>query len=188
MLLYTAGFPVSETLLERCRLDTVQVPDLAALLDGSPCQHFAYTKTFEEAKLEPCFVTHTSGSTGFPAPVTCTHWSMSTTDRHHLVAALDGRPTVWGDLFDARYRNYLAFSYSSSSAIGAGITDVCFNNTTTVLGPPEQATVETMQDMIRYANISSASCVPATLEELSSRPDALAGMRSLRYIAYLGGE
>ncbi|KAF3034545.1 hypothetical protein E8E11_003265 [Didymella keratinophila] len=186
ILLHTAGFPVSG-ILQRCRLDTLQAPELATLLDDTPCEPFPYTKTFEEAKHDPCFVMHTSGSTGLPAPVTCTHWSISTTDQHHLVAPLDGRPTVWGALFDARRRNYLGWPISSSSGIGAGITDTCFNNITTVLGPPEQTTIETLLAMVRYADIDSASCTPAVLEELARSPNALANLRGLKHIAYVGG-
>lgn len=185
-LLHTAGFPVSG-ILERCRLDTVQAPELAALLNDTPCEPFPYTKTFEEAKHDPCFVMHTSGSTGLPAPVTCTHWAISTTDEHHLVVPLDGRPTIWGDLFDRRHRNYLGWPISSSSGIGSGLTDVCFNNTTAVLGPPEPNNVDTLLDMIRYADIDSASCTPAVLEELARRPDALAQMQAVKHICYVGG-
>ena len=174
-------------ILERCRLDTLQAPELATLLDDTPCEPFPYTKTFGEAKHDPCFVMHTSGSTGLPAPVTTTHWSISTTDQHHLVAPLDGRPTVWGDLFDARRRNYLGWPISSSSGIGAGITDICFNNITTVLGPPEQTTIETLLAMVRFTDVDSASCTPAVLEELARRPDALVNLRGLKHIAYVGG-
>lgn len=186
ILLYTAGFPVSG-ILERCRLEAVQVPELATLLDDSPCELYPYGKTFEEAKHDPCFIIHTSGSTGLPAPVLCTHWSISTTDQHHLVTPLNGRPSVWGSVFDTRRRNYLAWPIASSSGIAAGITDVCFNNITTVLGPPEQATAKTFKEMIEYADIDSSSCIPATLEELAQSPDALAGLRKLRHIAYIGG-
>lgn len=94
---------------------------------------------------------------------------------------------MWGALFDNRHRNYLALPISSSSGIGAGITDICFNNVITVLGPPEQATAETMDDMIQYAHIDSASCVPATLEELVRSPHSLAKLRKLKHIAYVGG-
>lgn len=186
VILHTAGFPISG-ILERNRMEAVQVPELALLLENSPSAIFPYQKTFEQARHDPCFVMHTSGSTGLPAPVTCTHWSISTTDRHHLVAPLDGRPSVWGESFDSRRRNYLAWPITSSSGIGAGITDVCFNNITTVLGPPEQATAEMLGDMIRYADIDSASCVPATLEELATKPNVLAKLRALKHIAYVGG-
>lgn len=165
----------------------MQIPELATLLDASPCECFPYKKTFEEAKHDPCFVIHTSGSTGLPAPVTHTHWSICTTDQHHLVAPLDGRPSVWGATFNTRRRNYLAWPMFSSAGIGAGIADMCFHNTTIVLGPPEQATAKTMGEMIRYANIDSASCVPATLEELANNPGVLANMRGLKHIAYVGG-
>lgn len=186
ILLRTEGFPVSG-ILERCRLEDIQIPELATLLNKSPCEVFPFNKTFEEAKHDPCIVMHTSGSTGLPAPVTCTHWSVGTTDWHHLVAPLDGRPSVWGAAFDDRRRNYLAWPITASSGIGAGLTDLCFNNTTTVLGPPEQATAQTLEAMIQYADIDSASCVPATLEDLAKHPKILAKLRALKHISYVGG-
>ncbi|KAF3009919.1 hypothetical protein E8E13_010968 [Curvularia kusanoi] len=186
ILLRTEGFPVSG-ILERCRLEDVQIPELATLLNESPCEAFPFNKTFEEAKHDPCIVMHTSGSTGLPAPVTCTHWSVGTTDWHHLVAPLDGRPSVWGAAFDDRRRNYLAWPITASSGIGAGLTDLCYNNMTTVLGPPEQATAKTLEAMIQYADIDSASCVPATLEDLAKHPKILAKLRALKHISYVGG-
>jgi acyl-CoA synthetase (AMP-forming)/AMP-acid ligase II len=165
----------------------VCIPELDALLDDSPCELYPYKKTFEEAKLDPCFVIHTSGSTGLPVPVLCTHWSISTTDQHHLVSPLDGKPSVWGAIFDTRRRNYLAWPISSSSGISAGITDVCFNNITSVFGPPEQATADIIDKMIEFADIDSASCVPATLEELARYPNVLAKLWKLKHIAYAGG-
>ncbi|KAJ8119138.1 hypothetical protein OPT61_g31 [Boeremia exigua] len=186
ILLHTAGFPISG-ILERNRMEAMQVPELAVLLGDSPCEPFPYNKTYEQAKHDQCFIMHTSGSTGLPAPVPCTHWSISSTDRHHLVAPLDGRPSVWGAFFDTRHRNYLAWPISASSGIGAGITDICFNDAITVLGPSEQGTVETMIEMLQYAGIDSASCVPGTLEELAKRPDDLAKLRGLKFIAYVGG-
>jgi hypothetical protein len=76
---------------------------------------------------------------------------------------------------------------SSSSGVGAGITDVCFNNIIVVLGPPEQTTVDVMSRMLDHADIDSASCVPATLEELARSPEILPKLRKLTHIAYVGG-
>ncbi|KAF2628558.1 hypothetical protein BU25DRAFT_430857 [Macroventuria anomochaeta] len=163
ILLYTAGFPVSG-IHERSRLEAVRVPELATLLDNFLYESFPYGKTYEEAKYDPCFVMHTSGWTGLPAPV---------------------MTFVLGALCDARRRNYLAWPISSSSEIGAGITDICFNNNiTTALGTPEQATAEITDEMIRDADIDLASCVPATLEDLAKHPNVLAKMRGLKHIAY----
>lgn len=186
ILLHTAGFPVSG-IIERCRLEARQIPELEMLVSDKPCESFPYNKKFEQAKHDPCFVMHTSGSTGLPAPVTCTHWSISTTDWHHCAVPLDGRPSVWGAVFDDRHRNYLAYPSAASSALGAGITDVCFNNITTVLGPPEPVTAHTMDEMIRYGKIDSAGCIPSTLEDLARCPEVLAKLRTLKHISYVGG-
>jgi acyl-CoA synthetase (AMP-forming)/AMP-acid ligase II len=185
-LLHTEGFPISG-IIERCQLETFQVPELATLLNESPSKVFPYNKTFEQARFDPCIVMHTSGSTGLPAPVTCTHWSINTVDWHHLVPPLDDRPSVWGPFFDERRRNYLAYPITASSGIGAGIADICFSNITTVLGPPEQATARTLEEMVQYADIDSASCVPATLEGLAKHPEILTKLRNLKHISYVGG-
>ncbi len=187
VLLHTAGFPISG-ILERNRMEALQVPELAALLDDSPCEVFQFNKTFEEAKHDQCFIMHTSGTTGLPAPVACTHWSISSMDRHHLVTPLDGRASVWGAFFDTRRRNYLAWPLSANAGIGAGITDVCFNDATTVLGPSEHGTAEEMIEMLQHGDIDSASCVPAMLEDLSRRPDALEKLRTLKHISYVGSK
>lgn len=94
---------------------------------------------------------------------------------------------MWGPFFNERRRNYLAYPITASSGIGAGIADICFSNITTVLGPPEQATAKTLEEMVQYADIDSASCVPATLEGLAKHPEILTKLRNLKHISYVGG-
>jgi len=186
ILLHTSGFPVAGV-LEKTRMKSICMPELDRLLNDPQSEPYPYTKTFEEAKHDPCFMVHTSGATGMPMPVTWTHWSLSTIDAHHLVPALDGRPTLWAGHPRSRGRSYCGWPLYNGSGLGAGLMDPCFNNTTCVLGPSQLVTVDIFHSMLDYGRIDSAHCLPSTLEEIVKRPDILVKLRRLHSISYVGG-
>lgn len=51
---------------EKPGLKLFTVPSFEFWLDVKGVKHYAYNKTFEEAKDDPLFVIHTSGTTGMP--------------------------------------------------------------------------------------------------------------------------
>lgn len=51
-------------ILEDYQMEKLQIPTLENLLDGRNTPQYAYDKTFDQAKNDPVFVLHTSGSTG----------------------------------------------------------------------------------------------------------------------------
>ncbi|KAF2845610.1 acetyl-CoA synthetase-like protein [Plenodomus tracheiphilus IPT5] len=186
ILLHTRGFPVAN-ILETNRMQSVCISELGSLLDDIPAELYPYSKSFEEAKHDPCFMVHTSGASGMPKPVLWTHWSLSTIDAHNLVPPLDGRASLWASFHVTRDRTYCAWPLYNGSGLGTGIMDTCFNNTTCVMGPSQFVTADVLSNMIDYANIDSAKCLPSMLEEIVKRPDLLAKLARLRGIAYVGG-
>lgn len=54
-----------------------EVPSVSYLLDTQH-KHFAFEKTWPDARSEPLFVIHTSGSTGIPKPLLYTHATAAT--------------------------------------------------------------------------------------------------------------
>ncbi|KAF2267571.1 acetyl-CoA synthetase-like protein [Lojkania enalia] len=186
ILVHTSGFPVSG-ILEKCRMESLCMPEVDYLLDDTPCELYPYTRTWEEGRNHPCLVIHTSGSTRLPKPVVWTQAMLTLTDAHHLVSPLDGRPAVWGPLFDSVRRSFNALPLFHGTGIAIGITKPVFNNTVTVLGPPDSATADIFDQVLEHGNIDSANCFPATLEEISTRPDILQKLGRLKYIAYVGG-
>ncbi|KAF2182104.1 acetyl-CoA synthetase-like protein [Zopfia rhizophila CBS 207.26] len=186
ILLHTSGFPVSG-ILEKCRMETLCMPELEYLLDDSLCEYYPYNKSWDEAKNHPCLVVHTSGSTGLPKPVVWPQSQLLTTDSHHLVPPLDGRETLWGPLFDNTRRSFSALPIFHGAGIASGTARALFTNTTIVLGPPGLATADTFDQVLEYANIDAANCMPITLEEVATRPDILAKLSKLKYLAYVGG-
>ncbi|KAF2126750.1 acetyl-CoA synthetase-like protein [Dothidotthia symphoricarpi CBS 119687] len=187
ILLHTAGFPISG-ILEKCPMKTICVPELEFLLTATPRIPYPYNKSFEDAKNDPCLIVHTSGSTGIPKPTVWTNWSISTTDNYNLVAPLEDRPTLWAADINIIKRNYCAWSIFNGAGLAASIMMTCFSGKTIVLGPPEQqTTVDTFNDMLDYANIDSACCLPSVLEDIARRPDILVKLNRLRMLAYVGG-
>ncbi|KAF2470039.1 acetyl-CoA synthetase-like protein [Lindgomyces ingoldianus] len=186
ILFHTAGFPVSG-ILEKCRMETLCMPELDFLLDDTPCDVYPYNKSWDEAKNDPCMVVHTSGSTGLPKPVPWSHAALLTTDSHHLVPPLDGRPCIWGSIFDATQRTFSALPVFQGAGIASGTALALFTNTVVVLGPPGLATSDTFCQVLDYGNIDAASCLPVTLEEIATRPDILGKLAKLKFITFVGG-
>lgn len=77
MLLPSTWPPIASEIVKEYRMSTFEVLELEELLTQRYPLH-EYSKTFEEAKLEPLVVLHTSGTTGTPKPVIWTHeWADS---------------------------------------------------------------------------------------------------------------
>ncbi|KAF2015128.1 acetyl-CoA synthetase-like protein [Aaosphaeria arxii CBS 175.79] len=188
ILLHTAGFSISH-IAEKCRMETICMPELDYLLDDSQsCEHYPYNFTFEEAKNHPCVVVHTSGSTGMPKPVVWTHQALVHSDVHHKVPQFEGRPTIYGGVSDQGSRTFSALPMSHGAGLLGGMVLSLFNKTTVVLGPPGPVTADTVSDIIEYGHIDSMKCVPVTLEDVAQRPDVLAKLKDLYHIIYVGGQ
>jgi acyl-coenzyme A synthetase/AMP-(fatty) acid ligase len=64
-LVTTDPEPVSvSSILREYPIDVIRIPSLDELLCSQDVPPYAYNKTFKEARHEPLFVLHTSGSTG----------------------------------------------------------------------------------------------------------------------------
>ena len=57
---------VTEAILSKRPIETVELPDLDFWLHESKVSIYKYEKTFEEARLDPFAVLHSSGTTGTP--------------------------------------------------------------------------------------------------------------------------
>lgn len=68
----------------------LELPSLKELLDTETIEPFPFTKSFEEAVHEPFCITHTSGTTGVPKPISWTHGLIGSLDAVRLLPPTDG--------------------------------------------------------------------------------------------------
>lgn len=90
-------------------MSVFDLPDLPFFLDGSECPRYEYKKTWEQGHKDPCWVLHTSGSTGNPKPVIRYQDSVASIEANNLLPNVDGRPLLLHDYFGARI--YVTFPF-----------------------------------------------------------------------------
>lgn len=101
--------------LESVPLKLFDIPDLPYFLDGpfEDLTRYGYTKTWEQGRRDPCWVLHTSGSTGNPKPVVRYLDSLASIEANTLLPLIDGRPILLHELFDSRvYATFPLFHVS----------------------------------------------------------------------------
>lgn len=98
-----------QRLFDRIKLDTFDLPDLSFFLDGPPVARYEYKKSWEQGRKDPCWVLHTSGSTGNPKPVIRYQDSVASIEANILLPPVDGRPLLLHEYFDSRV--YLTFPF-----------------------------------------------------------------------------
>ena len=72
--------PIVDKILAAIPMQRLVVPELQDLLAEDPVEAIPFTKTFEEYRLKPWIILHTSGSTGVPKPIPLRHGYPTTID------------------------------------------------------------------------------------------------------------
>ncbi|KAK8081034.1 acetyl-CoA synthetase-like protein [Apiospora hydei] len=159
-------------ILEKLPMPTVEIPELDDLLDLSvKAEPFPYTKSYDEAELDPFVICQTSGTTGAPRPITYRHSTMSTLDMQSELPDVDGRKhMVWQRGVGTRFL-MVASPFHAIACILA-MTVYAFGGCTLVPGfrnrPVEG--INEMCDIIKYSK-AKVGFMPSFLMELIARRD-----------------
>jgi long-subunit acyl-CoA synthetase (AMP-forming) len=114
-----------EEVFARHPMKILHIAEAEEILCTDLVPHFAYDKTFEEAKSEPFCVLHTSGSTGHPKPIIWKHSLLATLDASRLLPEHEGRPP-WVVIFGETERFYSAFPFFHVSATAPFADEVVY--------------------------------------------------------------
>lgn len=79
-----------EDILSKRVMRTGFVPELEELLEEAIVDVYPYTKTFDDAHMEPCLVLHTTGSITLPKPITWKVGILSTYEAWRTIPPVDG--------------------------------------------------------------------------------------------------
>ncbi|KAI0430279.1 acetyl-CoA synthetase-like protein [Xylaria sp. FL1042] len=175
-----------QPILERRPMRTLTVPTLHELLDSAPAEVYPYTKSFDDARHDPCLVLHTTGSTGLPKPIVWKNGMLTTYEAWRLVPPVDGHvPTT--EIYQQATRAYTSMPLFHTSGINAAITWALCLGVTLVYGdphvPPNAAYVAQMH---QFSGVNATMGAPSIYEELSGREEWLEGLKRMHYVVASG--
>lgn len=185
VFLHADGVSVDDILARR-PMKTAVVPELSELLDETPVELYPYTKTFEEARYDPCLVLHTTGSTGLPKPITWKLAILSTYEAWRTIPEIDGYvPTTV--VYQQARRAYTSMPLFHTSGLNAGITWAMLLGVTLVYSAPRIVPNSAYTDEMHiHAGVDATMGAPSLYEELSRDPDALERLNNLKYVVASG--
>lgn len=174
-------------ILSHRKMQTATVPELEELLSDTPVSVYPYTKTFDQARKDPCLVLHTTGSTGLPKPITWKLEILSTYEAWRTIPSVNGYVSTT-EVYQESRRAYSSMPLFHTSGLNTGITMSLLLGVTTVYGAatvvPHAAYTDKMH---KLAGIDASIGPPAIYEELSHDPASLQRIHSLRYVLVCGG-
>ena len=178
---------IDEILSERPMRSEV-VPELTDFLHDVPVEIYPYDKSFDEARMDPCLVLHTTGSTGLPKPITWKAGILSTYEAWRTVPHVDGYvPTT--EIYQQSKRAYTSMPLFHTSGLNAGITWSLLCGVTLVYGDPHLVPNALYTDeMHKHAGVDASMGAPSIYEELSRDPAALERLHKLHYVVASGGK
>ncbi|KAF2203122.1 ochratoxin A non-ribosomal peptide synthetase [Delitschia confertaspora ATCC 74209] len=179
--------PCIPPILSALNLQTMTLPSLTQLLEADNVEEYPYEKSFEEARADPAFVLHTSGSTGIPKQLTFTNEFVSRVIAACSLSPPEGyvdinRYFVTGKFFMTLPSFHIAgLAYSLLISAYHGSIPVY-----PLPGPPP--TVESFISAINNTNIDWAFVPPVVIDELGKNPDHLSTVAArLKYLFFTGG-
>ncbi|OTA64054.1 acetyl-CoA synthetase-like protein [Hypoxylon sp. EC38] len=175
-----------ENILQLRPMRSEIVPSLSDLLSPGSISVYPYSKNFEEARMDPALVLHTTGSTGLPKPITWKVGVLSTYEAWRTIPHVgDYVPTT--EIYQQSRRAYTSMPLFHTSGLNAGITWSLLLGVTLVYGAPHVVPNSAyVDDMHKYANVDASMGAPSLYEELSRDPEALERIKKFHYVVASG--
>ncbi|KAL9596858.1 MAG: hypothetical protein Q9219_005528 [cf. Caloplaca sp. 3 TL-2023] len=130
---------------------------------------YPFTRSFEDARLEPFVAVHTSGSTGAPKLVVASHGTFAAQDAFQTIPALGGGPV--------------------NVHLLEGVILACnvYSEMTIVLPPTLPLTAEVCDLVHSYGSVDGTCLPPSILVDISNNSQYMDRLGRLDFIAYGGG-
>ncbi|KAI9687031.1 MAG: putative secondary metabolism biosynthetic enzyme [Bathelium mastoideum] len=169
-----------ESLLKEHPMTHFKIPELAELIDETPVDHIPFNKLFEEYRMKPWLLLHTSGSTGIPKIVPI---------RHGVPTTLDAFWLFGNELADRCGNMRLLAPFPSFHIAGIiySIATTIYCDSTIVLPPVAPLTAELIDAIHVHGQIEYSAIPPSLIVELAKDKSFLPNLRNLRGLTYAGG-
>ncbi|KAL4862619.1 hypothetical protein BDV12DRAFT_40068 [Aspergillus spectabilis] len=179
--------PFVTGLLREYPVQVICIPSLDELLESQDVPAYQYEKTFENARDDPVFVLHTSGSTGIPKPMIYTNEFVWRIYKANSLPALEGTQRIDDFFLQGEFFSFLPAFHIAG--IGWGLVLPMFTNSVPVLPlPGRPPSTDAFIDAVKYGSFDWAFLLPVIIDELSQDTVSLDLVVSkLQYLFYTGG-
>lgn len=180
-----AEMPVIKAIRDHRPLPLANMPPLDHFLaDNAPTTPYSFTKSFDEARLTPCMILHTSGSTGIPKPVTIRHAWFSVSDASHdlpaLGAAEHGLTHMQGSTLFAPFPNFHSAGLLFKLAVSV------FWDIVVVSTPNAPLTADLADACHVHAKVDASMLPTSVLRGLTQNQRYLDNLENIQYIGFGG--
>ncbi|KAL8790158.1 MAG: hypothetical protein Q9195_006485 [Heterodermia aff. obscurata] len=182
------AMPIIAALREKRSMKFLEMPDLDDLLakTAKPVPVYRFTKSFEEARHNPCMVLHTSGSTGIPKIVVVKQGWFSVLDAYQTLTGLGAAPSQLSRF--AGLRLFMPFPYFHSASIGLCLALPVFLDMTLICPPAKPLTADLADQYHCHANCDVSMLPMSVLQDLNSDRPAYQNLEKVKYLGYGGSK
>ena len=174
--------PVLASILKKKPLPKLVIPSLESLLDETPVDGFPFGKSFEEARMDPFLILHTSGSTGIPKAIVIRHGYTTTMDAYQR---FDGGSEVFRRVGEQRVFN--PFPPFHMAGIMWSLPIVCWVDSTIIFPPPIPLTATLVDEIHKHTHVDYSTLMPSVIVELAKNGKSVERLAKLRTLSYAGG-
>ncbi|KAL8717514.1 MAG: hypothetical protein Q9225_005246 [Loekoesia sp. 1 TL-2023] len=183
-----ARIPITMDIVSHRSMTETTIPELEYWFrEGAGIEDriYPYTKTFEDARLDPFVALHTSGSTGAPKLVVNRHGTFAAQDAFQAIPALGDEPVNVHYLRGKRV--FLPFPLFHGAALGVFLANNVYSGMTIILPPPLPLTAELSDLVHTHTSIDGTCLPPSVLVDITRNPQYLYRLGKLDFVAYGGG-
>lgn len=140
--------------------------------------------TYDEARLTPCMVMRTSGSTGLPKVVTIKQGWFCVLDAYRDLENVGASPAQM--LRFQELRLFMPFPYFHSAAMNFCLGAVIYYDMTLIGSPAKPLTAELADLHHQHAGCDVSILTSSVIGDIVSDPAALQNLNLLKYLGYGG--
>lgn len=167
-------------------MQTLTVPDLAVWLNDVEAPDFPYPKSYDEGKLDPWLIFHTSGTTGLPKPITYSQYMMTSCDVFRpLIEAEPRERTQIGWMVGESCWSAAPLSHITGAL--SSLQAPFFLDSTLVIGPSTKPPIpDIASEILKYSGTRRILAMPALLRAMVRHPRHLESLKKLECVAWGG--